>query len=42
MKKEIKPMTPLSVKKTGRKPEYKCDNCGCMRWNPCKCKKKNK
>ena len=24
---------------TKAKPEYKCTNCGCMRYNPCGCEK---
>jgi len=23
------------------KPEYKCDNCNCMRYSPCNCMRKN-
>jgi hypothetical protein len=22
---------------TGKTPTHKCDNCGCMRYSPCKC-----
>ena len=24
------------------KPVFKCDNCGCMRYSPCTCMRKNK
>lgn len=25
-----------------KKPEHKCDNCGCNRYSPCNCKRKEK
>lgn len=33
----------MVANRTGNsKPTHKCDNCGCVRYNPCKCMKKQK
>lgn len=39
MKKEFKGLKKLRSG-SGRKPTFKCENCGCMRFSQCRCQKK--
>lgn len=42
-KKERKGLIKLRKQGSGKDtPKYHCDNCGCDRYSPCGCQKKNK